>query len=139
MATTRITWQGIFLRFLFAFTLVFATYNPEQYSYYHWVIEQLPDFNVLKIFTGVVLLIGWAIFIRASLRSLGPVGLVLAFAFFGSLVWLTIDYGLLSSDSTRSMTYLAQVVLASVLAIGISWSHVRRRLTGQVDVDETDD
>ena len=30
------------------------------------------------------------------------------------------------------------LLCAIVLAIGMSWSHVRRRLTGQADVDEVD-
>ncbi len=34
------------------------------------------------------------------------------------------------------MAWLSLVVLAVLLGIGLSWSHVRRRLTGQVDVDE---
>ena len=25
-----------------------------------------------------------------------------------------------------------------ILAVGISWSHIRRRMTGQVDVDEVE-
>ena len=30
------------------------------------------------------------------------------------------------------------VVISDVLATGISWSHIRRRMTGQVDVDEVE-
>jgi hypothetical protein len=30
------------------------------------------------------------------------------------------------------------LVSAIILAIGLSWSHLRRRLTGQADVDEVD-
>ena len=30
------------------------------------------------------------------------------------------------------------VVISGVLATGISWSHIRRRMTGQVDVDEVE-
>jgi hypothetical protein len=28
--------------------------------------------------------------------------------------------------------------MCGILAIGISWSHIRRRMTGQVDVDEVE-
>ncbi|MGB5773274.1 MAG: DUF6524 family protein [Sedimenticolaceae bacterium] len=31
------------------------------------------------------------------------------------------------------------VLLSAILAVGMSWSHIRRRLTGQIDVDEVDD
>ena len=30
-------------------------------------------------------------------------------------------------------------VLSLILAVGLSWSHIRRRLTGQVDVDDLED
>jgi uncharacterized membrane protein len=86
----------------------------------------------------VVLLIGWTIFIRATLRSLGAFGLLLAFAFFGTLIWLIVYYGLVPADSTKALTYIVLVVMCGVLATGVSWSHIRRRITGQVDTDELD-
>ncbi len=131
--------QGILLRFIAALVLVFCTYNPEGYSYYHWVIQQLPDYSVLKIFLGVVLAIGWTIFIRATLRSLGALGLALAFAFFGTLLWLIVDYGLVPADSVRALSYIVLLVLSGVLAVGMSWSHIRRRLSGQADMDDVDE
>jgi Family of unknown function (DUF6524) len=30
------------------------------------------------------------------------------------------------------------VILSLILAVGMSWSHIRRRMSGQVDVDEKD-
>ncbi len=136
---TYIGLQGIALRFLAALVLVFVSYNPEGYSYYHWAIENLPDYSVLKIFAGVVLLIAWTVFIRATLRSLGPLGLILAFAFFGSLLWLVIDYGLVPADSVRAISYIILLILSGVLTTGMSWSHIRRRLSGQADMDDVDE
>lgn len=131
-------WQGFGLRFLAAVLLVFATYNPEGHSYFHWAIRQLPELTAVKAFTGVVLLIGWAIFVRASLRSLGFVGLSLALAFFATLIWLVVDTGLIPTHSIRAVTYIVQAALAGVLTAGLSWSHIRRRLSGQVDADDVD-
>jgi hypothetical protein len=37
------------------------------------------------------------------------------------------------------MTWIALLCLSGLLAIGMSWSHVRRRLTGQIDVDAVDE
>ena len=135
----QISAQGILLRFLAAILLVFCTYNPEGYSYYHWVVRQLPDISVLKIFLGVVLIIGWTMFIRATLRSLGALGLTLAFAFFGTLLWLIVDYGLVPANSVRALSYIVLVMLSGVLATGMSWSHIRRRLSGQADMDDVDE
>ena len=134
-----ISWLGLLLRFVFAVVLVFATYNPSDYSYYSWVAGSLPEFTVFMIFAGIVLLIGWTILLRATLRSLGPFGLILAVAFFGVLLWLVVDVGLVPADSTQAVTYLVLVALSGVLATGVSWSHVRRRITGQSDIDDVDD
>ncbi len=139
MATNQLGGVGLLIRFVVGLVLVFATYNPEAYSYYHWAVAQLPDFSVLKAFVGVVLLIGWTIYLRATLRSLGPFGLVLAVAFFGTLVWLLVDTGLIPANSVRAITYIVLVIISGVLAVGVSWSHVRRRITGQADVDEVDE
>ena len=116
--------------------VVFASYNPEGYAYYHWVETDLPGFTVLKAFVGVVLLIAWVILIRATLGSLGLFGILLAAAFFGLAIWLIVDVLGLAADNARVIAYIVEVVLAAVLSIGVSWSHVRRRISGQVDIDE---
>ena len=138
MAVKSIGWLGILLRFFFAVVLVFSTYNPSEYSYYHWFTDMLPEINPLVIFAGVVLLIGWTIFLRATFRSLGAFGLLLAFAFFGTLIWLLIFWDIVPVDSITIVTYIVLLVISGVLATGISWSHIRRRMTGQVDVDEVE-
>ena len=138
MAVKSIGWVGILLRFFVAIILVFATYNPTDYSYYDGFRNMLPEIDPLVIFAGVVLLIGWTIFLRATVRSLGAFGLLLAFAFFGTLIWLLIFWDLVPADSVTAITYIILVVISGVLATGISWSHIRRRMTGQVDVDDVE-
>lgn len=139
MATKQFGGTALLLRFLVGLVLVFASYNPEEWSYWHWALANLPDFSVLKAFVGVVLLIGWTIYLRATVRSLGPFGLILAVAFFGTLIWLLVDTGILPADSVRAVSYIVLVIISGVLAVGVSWSHVRRRLTGQIDVDEIEE
>jgi hypothetical protein len=129
---------GFFLRLILALIVVFATYNPEGTSYYHWVYEDLANFTALKAFIGVILLIGWIILLRATFGSLGFIGVILAIAFFGLAIWLIIDVMGLSTDNQRVITYIIGVMIACVLSIGVSWSHVRRRLTGQIDTDTVD-
>lgn len=130
--------DSFFVRFIFALLVVFATYNPEGYSYYHWVSEALTEFSIIKALVGVVLVIGWVILIRATLGSLGAIGIILASAFFGLAIWLIIDVLGLSTDNLRVISYIIQIMMASVLSIGVSWSHLRRRISGQVDTDELD-
>lgn len=139
MSYGGITWAGFGLRFLLAAVLVFASYNPSGWSFFHWTWGGLDEIGPLMILAGVVLLIGWTIYLRATLRSLGPFGLLLATAFFAALIWLVIDLGWLAADTTDMLIYLGELVLCAVLATGISWSHIRRRITGQADVDEVDE
>ena len=87
---------------------------------------------------GIVLLAGWVVFLRATFQSLGVLGLLLGAAFFAALVWLLVDFGLLAADSVSTMAWVTIACLALLLAVGMSWSHVRRRMTGQVDVDDVE-
>jgi hypothetical protein len=139
MAKAHITWQGFVLRFIFAVVLVFSTYNPEGYSYVDWALLKLPQFSILKAFVGIVLLIGWVVYLRATLRSLGALGLTLSIGFFGTLIWLVVDWGLIPADSVRAVSYIILVLCSLILTTGVSWSHIRRRISGQVDVDEIED
>lgn len=134
--TTDIGWQGFLIRFIAGLVLVYSTYNPEGYSYFHWVKDNYPSISALQTFLGVLLLVGWVMYGRAALRSLGIVGLTLATAFFGTLLWLVVDTGLFPVDNIRTISYLLLTLLALVLSTGLSWSHIRRRVSGQMDTDD---
>ena len=127
------------IRFLFSAILVFATYNPEGFSYYDWVAGVFPAITIEQAFVGVLLMIGWVIYMRATFRSLGFIGLILAFLFFGLLVGMLFKWGWLSLDASKMMTYVVQVLIAVILAVGMSWSHIRRRMSGQMDMDDVDE
>ena len=138
---TQITPAGIFLRYLLAAVVVFATYNPTGYSWFDWArAEWVAEDRSMALltFTAVVLLIGWAICLRATVRSLGAIGTILALAFFGVLLWLLIDFGVVGLHQPVILTWLVQIVIIGVLGTGICWSHIRRRLTGQLDVDDVE-
>jgi hypothetical protein len=128
---------GFLMRFVLALILVFATWNPAGRSFVHWAMSTLPNVTAPLAFAGIVLLIGWILFLHATLESLGGLGIVLAAAFFGTLTWLLFDQGWLSTQNDVT-SYVGLTLIASILAIGMSWSHVWRRLSGQVDVHETD-
>lgn len=138
MKTSQFSWINFITRFVIAILLVFASYNPTGYSFYDWAIVHLPTIDPVKAFAGILLLVGWIIFIRATLRSLGIIGIVLAIAVFGTLFWMIIDWGLVSADNVEAVTYITQVILCLILATGMSWSHIRRRMSGQVDADDVD-
>jgi apolipoprotein N-acyltransferase len=135
--------QGFLLRFIFALILVFVTYNPSGISYYHWASEIFAsqDLSISPPFAliSIILLIGWTVYLRATLRSLGGFGLILAFAFFAIIIWWLVDLGLLGIDRFSVLTYIILLLTSAVLAVGMSWSHIRRRLSGQTDVDDVDE
>ncbi|MCK4865967.1 MAG: hypothetical protein KAT06_11165 [Gammaproteobacteria bacterium] len=134
-----ITVQGFLLRFLFALLLVMLTYNPSEYSYFHWLRDNFSNFSPLLGLAGISLIIGWVIYLRATLRSLGLIGLTLAALFFAAILWLLIDWEWLSLDNVTVMNWVILVLISAVLAVGISWSHVRRKISGQVDADDVDE
>ena len=136
MADKGFGFTNFLTRLVMALILVFVTYNPSGYSWYHWLINAEDKFDPLTVLSGLLLLIGWVITIRATMRSLGLIGGLLAVAFFAALIWVLVDYQWLSLENPAVFQYVILVMLAAVMAMGISWSHIRRRITGQLDVDE---
>jgi hypothetical protein len=131
--------SGFFARWLFALALVFGTYNPSDFSYVSWALGKTSEFGPVMALSGVALLIAWIVFLRATMLSLGWLGITLGAALFACVIWLLIDIGLLSMDSTSALTWIILLIISLILAAGMSWSHIRRRLTGQFDVDDKDD
>ncbi len=137
--SSSFTWGDFLIRLLAALVLVFASYNPEGYSYYHWALMDFSQFSVPKGFIGVVLLIGWTILLRATFKSLGPFGIILALAFFGLLIWLILDWLSIATDNFQVLSYISELVIVGILGAGVSWSHIRRRITGQLDTGDVSD
>ena len=124
-------------RLLASVVLVLATYNPSGVSYVHWVASAFSAGAWCSSrFFGVLLLTGWTIFGVATRNSLGTLGSILGAALIGTGVWLLSRLGLVHADSLSAMTWLALISLAILLAIGLSWSHIWRRLSGQLEVDD---
>lgn len=134
-----LTIEGFLMRFLFALFLVLLTYNPSGYSYLHWLQNSFSNFGPLLAISGISLIIGWVIYLRATLRSLGLIGLILAGLFFATIIWLFIDWGWLSLNNVTVMSWVILILFSAVLGVGISWSHIRRKLSGQVDSDDVDE
>jgi len=135
----KFTPAGFMLRLIMALALVFATYNPSGYSWTRWFLEAENKIEPFLLLSGIVLLIGWSIFLNATFRSLNAVGLLLGAAFLGAIVWVFISYDILSLENPSALSWVVLTMLAILLGIGISWSHIRRRLTGQLDVDDIED
>lgn len=130
--------SGFLLRWMFAILIVLITFNPTHYSLFHWIWpfsnEQLP----LKILAILVMIVIYMIFLRATFRSIGLLGIILALAVSGTLVWLFIDQGWMSINNYTALTWIVLIVVGTILGIGLSWSHIRKKLTGQFDTDDVE-
>ncbi len=66
---------------------------------------------------GVVALSGSTILLRATLRSLGVFGIILAVAFFGLLIWLVVSLSGLLTRNRRALSYVIEQMLALCSAL----------------------
>jgi Na+/melibiose symporter-like transporter len=129
---------GLLVRVVFSIALVLVTYNPTQYSYVDWALNHAEGSLPLVVLAGVVLLILYAIYIRSTVRAMGTLGIILAAAFLAALLWVLVDAGVLSLSGDDALQWVILLGIGIILGIGLSWSHVRRILSGQVDVDDVE-
>lgn len=134
-----ITLSGIGTRFGIALLLVLITWNPIDFNYIDWARTTWSEQPPVVFLLGIVLVIAWVVFLRATLRSLGPIGITLAVALAGGILWLLLDFGLVDLANGTAIAWILLVLLAAILTAGMSWSHLRRRWSGQADVDDLDD
>ena len=138
-ASESITWRGVLVRLVASLVLVFLTWNAEGWSYYHWTIQPLLDgagnFSALKFLAGMLLVAGWVVFLQATRRSIGIMGAVLVAAIAGGVIWLLISSGIVSANSGKGIARVVLIGVSLILAVGMSWSHMSRRITGQADTD----
>lgn len=123
---------GFVLRWLFAFLLLAATYNPTDWNFIRWVMS-------VAVLGSLLLIVGYIIYLRAIMRSIGPIGMLLVLGLVGALLWVAFDLGWMNFENPTANTWIALVAGSFVLGIGLSWSHVRRCLSGQADMDDVDD
>lgn len=122
----------IVARWLTAMCLVLGTYNPYALSYVHW-IRDVPGQHSLKVLVGVTLLILHVVAILSATRSLGMIGIGLLTALFASAAWTLIDHHVLNVEEPRVFILTLLIILSTLYGLGMSWSHLRNRIAGQVD------
>ncbi len=130
---------GFVLRWLFAFLLLAATYNPTDWNFTRWVMASGGDMMSVAVLGSLLLIVGYIIYLRATMRSIGPIGMLLVLGLVGALLWVAFDLGWMNFENPTANTWIALVAGSFVLGIGLSSSHVRRRLSGQADMDDVDD
>lgn len=131
--------MGFVMRWVAAFALLAMTFNPTPYNYITWIQDYGQNNLSIAVLVGLLLLVGYIVYLRATMRSIGPVGMALVLALAGALVWVLHDLGILKLDNSSMNVWVGLGALSLVLGVGLSWSHVRRSLSGQSDMDDVDD
>lgn len=131
--------MDVLLRCCLAFLLVALTTNPTNYSFVTLAMTASDTHLPAVVLLGLVLLAAWVVFVHASVRSLGLFGMALVAAIVAALVWVLIDFGWLTLGNRAAREWVGIVALSVVLGFGLSWSQIRRHLTGVVDTREVDE
>ena len=131
--------MGIFARWLGAFGLLSATFNPTEWNFTRWAEANYQSQLPLTVLLGLILAVAYIIYIGATLRSLGAFGMVLVGAVFAALIWVLVDWGILAMNNSSLNVWLGILALSLVLGIGLSWSILWQRLSGQATVDDVED
>jgi hypothetical protein len=125
-----------FLRWLLAAFLVFGTYNPSGTSYYHWVADA-PELSPTKITAGILLLGLIVAVLRMAFMSTGYIGTAaLALTVLMGIVFAA-GLGLFEFEDVSFTTYTIELILSVVVGVGLSWSFIQKRLSGERDVLRT--
>lgn len=121
------------VRFLLILGLVLLTYNPLGYSLFNWLQAELTP---LSIGSGLILVVFWLVLGRLMFMGSGWGGLFLGVVVIALLLWMAGYIGLLSFGDRTVNIIIAEVSFALLGATGLSWAHIRRRMTGQVSTDD---
>jgi len=92
----------------------------------------------LVVFTGLILAVMAMVYLVATLRSIGILGAIIIAAIFAAGIWVLSDWGLLGLQNSALNIWLGILVLLLILGVGMSWSILRQRLSGQQTTDEVD-
>ena len=130
--------KKMLIRWAAAFVLVMITYNPTSWNYVRWAIDSYAENLSVVILLGLILFVAYVVFVRATLQSIGKVGIGLVLAVIAVLLWVLYDKGLLDPANGTIMTWIGLIALSFILGLGLSWSIIRRRISGQLDVRESD-
>jgi hypothetical protein len=130
--------MGILLRWLGAFLLLAVIFNPTRWNYVTWARGSWSTQMPLILFTGLILAVIAMVYIVSTMRSIGLLGAIVIAAIFAAGLWVLTDWGLLGLTNSALNVWLIILVLSLILGIGMSWSILRQRMSGQASVDEVD-
>ena len=130
----QLGWDGFLIRWLAMILLVFTTYNGSSFNFVTWILNGPWNQAPFMLCVGAVLGIAYLFVIRATAQSLGSTGTILFAALFAGIIWALVALGLITLNEHTVVLYAVLICIATLLAVGMSWSIIQRRITGQIDV-----
>ena len=131
--------KSLLIRWGIALVLVLLTYNPTSFNFVRWAMNYETGSLPVVVLSGLVLAVGYIIFFRATFRSIGIVGILIVAALVGAFLWVLYSWGWISLDNPGLLTWIGLIALSFIMGVGLSWSIIRRRLSGQLDVDDVEE
>jgi hypothetical protein len=132
----NLTAGGLLIRFAASLVLVLSTYNPSGYSFVHWIAHDFPQLLPLQWVLGIALVSVWLFVLHATRRSLGTLGVILGLAFFAAMIWLFTSWGWFSLSNHDAVAWVALIMMACLLTLGLCWALMQARISGQAVVEE---
>ena len=123
------------MRFLAGLFVVLGSFNPYGFSYYDWVVSG-NGMTAWKTMVGIGLLILHIVALLASVRSLGTIGVGLVTALFASAAWVLMIGNCSTSRIRACSNSRCSSYCGAVYGIGLSYSHIRARISGQYDSND---
>lgn len=132
------TLTSFLIRLTATLFVVLSTYNPSGHSYVHWLATRWPEDWLLQGAAGILYGLAYYLFFMTTLRSIHVTGIVLMIALLASVVWVMLDFGLISLTGVGDFATIALYIFGTVLGIGMAWTPIYTFLSGQVTVDMLD-
>lgn len=134
MAASRtFTTSSFIIRLLMALFVVFSTYNPTGYSYFHWVTSSPGDI-FSKIVIGLVLATFNFILLLTAYDALKIYGVTLVVANYTAIVIWLHAAGFITFWDWRTFWMCILVGVAMLHTVGLSYSLWMGRLSGLMHV-----
>jgi len=92
--------------------------------------------DAVIVLAGLLLAVVYVVFVTAVLRGIGALGVLLVLAVVAAFVWVLVDFGWIGLDDPGAVTWIVIAALSVVLAMGMYWGILWRRLSGQLEVDD---
>lgn len=115
-------------RWLLSIITVFAIYNVRGHSLYHvWFTEN--NFLLsLKVLSTMVIVLALIVIVRATIRAINLIGLLVLTTIVATVVWVLSDYNFVTVTGEALTIYFTQIVLATALGLGMTLGRVEDRL-----------